>query len=149
MRLFDMEGEFTETLELIIENTTMIHFKLQELLLSENNLENSRKQLHAQFPDNGFVIDRVVNKHKELTARKKGKDLFVNIDDDSNEQLVGFDLKKQVESSRVIDIIESPYVLEDVKERAKELILEGKEYSKILKTLIKEFPDGALKEQYR
>ncbi|MGF2715611.1 hypothetical protein ACQUY5_25730 [Bacillus cereus] len=148
MKVFDMEGEFTETIESIVGNAIEIHHKLIQLTLSENNVENSRSKLHEQFPNMEIVVNKVVNKHIELTGNKKSS---IDMSAMSN-QTTGLKVPKHVEAmlEEGLEKTENPFekfvsdkdLALKVGKRMQELMDEGKSFEEINEIMKTEFPDG-------
>ncbi|MEC2463483.1 hypothetical protein P9X10_01030 [Bacillus cereus] len=143
-RFTDVTGELTETIKSAIEIGIDVKDRLHELLLHDKNIENVREQLLQEMPDLAFIIDMVVNKHKEKTFKDTNTNPSLDVNTFSSEQSVGNGFKTRTDTLMIKDITHSSYVSQKVKDRVKELTMDGKTDGEILTILMKEFPDGIM-----
>ncbi|AFQ30184.1 hypothetical protein P4493_06145 [Bacillus thuringiensis] len=99
-----------------------------------------------EMPDLAFIIETVVDKHKEKTSKYANTNLSVNKQRFLNEQTTGNELKTRVQVDRVKELTTSVHVRKEVKDRVGELLVEGKTPSEVLITIGQEFPNGVMIE---
>ncbi|PGF05357.1 hypothetical protein COM61_00795 [Bacillus toyonensis] len=99
------------------------------------------------MPDLAFIIEMVVNKHKEKTFKDTNTNSSLDIESTLKELTVGGSFKTRTDSLIVKEMARSTQVRKEVRDRVRELLVDGKTPTEIISLLAQEFPNGVVIEE--
>ncbi|WP_257154783.1 hypothetical protein [Bacillus toyonensis] len=146
-RFTDITGELSKTIKTAVENGIDVKDRLHELLIHDKNIENVKAQLLEEMPDLAFIIEMVVNKHKEKTFKDTNTNSSLDIESTLKELTVGGSFKTRTDSLIVKEMARSTQVRKEVRDRVRELLVDGKTPTEIISLLAQEFPNGVVIEE--